>query len=448
MVHLDRVSIAATSSVAAIALVTGGVLTAPTSQGDVFGFSASLPGFPVDSSPTAIALGGLLALLVAAVPKRVGVTLVGMGADTVVLVIAAVLDTQPVVATIGAGAALGGAVALASTIGRRAVLAAAVAGFTAGGYTVPALARIRRREPSTPRRYADYLPSDGPYTRFAGDPVLVIGAAVVVAAVIVLVVLHRHRFAEVIERPPLTSVGIAAATTVGGALVFWWFLRWISSTTQESTGLNTFLGGYVLAVAAVVIALVTPGRRGAIWLAAVAVVAAHGADGTTTNGASMALIITALVGIGAAAAVVLSREPRSKRAPLLVADGLTALTVLTATQFLDGDLSAAVPVLGGAFVVPAVAGFVLVAAVRGATPPDGAIVIGALVALPLLTRTTGATVGWTAYTPLTDADGLDGFGGLSYSAATTTGTVSAVVTTAVCSAAALILLRRSPTTAD
>ncbi|MGJ0118577.1 hypothetical protein ACQ7HM_05155 [Williamsia sp. MIQD14] len=442
---MNRLGIAC---VAVIGVVAGAVLTAPTARGDVFGFSASLPGFPYDSSPTAIALGGLLALVVAVVPGRVGIALAGMGAGATVLVVAALLDTPPAIVTAGAGAALGGAVALASTIGVRAALAAIVAGFVVGGYAVPALARIRLREPSTPRRYADYLPSDGSYTRFAGDAVLVIGAGLVVVASVVLAVTLRRRFAEPVERPPVPSVGIAAAATVGGALVFWWFLRWISSAVSDSTGLHTFLGGYVLAAGAVAIAVLTPGRRGLIWLAAVAVVAAHGADGTTANGMTMAVVLAALVAFGAAVAFALSRESASTGSSRLVVVGVVLLTFLTATQFLDGDLSAAIPVIAGGFVVPAVAGWVLTASVRGATPPDGAVVIGALVALPLLTRTTGASVGWTAYTPLTDSDGLDGFGGLSYSAATNTGIISAVVTTAVCAAAAVVLSRRSATTRD
>ncbi|MGU3291315.1 hypothetical protein [Williamsia sp. M5A3_1d] len=448
MVHRDRTQIAATASVAVIALIAGGVLTAPTAKGDVFGFSATPPGFPFDSTPTAIALGGLIAVTVATAARRAGVALIGMGAGAVVLVVAALLDPPPAIGTVGAGAALGGAVALASTIGRRAALTAIVAGFAVGSYAITALSSIRRHEPTGNRSYADYLPSKGSYTQFAGDRVLVVGAALVVAAVIVLAVLHRRRFAESLQHPPLPSVAMAAGTSVAGALVFWWFLRWISSAMSDSTGLHTFLGGYVLAGIAVLIALVTPGRSGAIWLAAVAVVAAHGADGTTASGATMAVVIAALVGVGAVSAVVLARGSRPSAGPRLLVAGLVVLAILTATQFLDGDLSAAVPVLAGAFVVPAVVGAVLVAAVRGRTSPDGAIVIGALLLLPLLTRTTGASVGWTAYTPLTDSDGFDGFGGLSYSSATTTGIVAAVATIAVCAVAAVVLLRRDATTPD
>lgn len=447
MVHLDRVSIAATASAAIVGAVAGAVLTEPTAGGDMFGFSVDPPGFPLDSTPTAIAVGGLVALAVVSASRRIRVAIVGMTLGAVILVGAALFDAAAVVGTIGAGSVLGGIVAITRTDPRRSAFTGTVAGFVLGSFVVPALGTIRRREAPTPRRYADYLPSRGSVTVFAGDWVLVVGAALVVIAVVLLAVTLRPRLSESIRRPPARPAAIAAMVLVAGALVFWWFLRWISSSMTSATGLHTFLGGYLLVAVAIVVAVAIPGRRGLVWLAAVAAVASHGADGASASGVVEAAVIAGLIALGATVAILTSGRDDGRRAPAVVCAALIALTILTASQFLDGDTSSMIPAFAGIFLVPVVVGATLVAAVRGDARPHGATVVGALVALPLLTRTTGTSAGWTAYTPLTDAEGFSGFGDLSYAATTTTAIVSAVITTSVCAVCALVLLRRSPTTA-
>ncbi|WP_299569700.1 hypothetical protein [uncultured Williamsia sp.] len=436
-----RVSIPVGLAAGVASAVAGLFLAAPSRTGDIVGLSAQPPGFPWGSTTTASAWGLLAALAMCVGARRVADAVFAGAVAAVVLLVVGISSSPPTLLTaVAAGVLLGAALQLSRTVSGHSALVAATAGVVAGVLLAPMLARLRAGLPSGNRRYADYLPGDS--ALLVGDSTVVeVGAvSLAVLAVAVLAALCLRGWRDPIGGTSRVVVLTSAGMVVGCVLTQWWFLRFLSSSLRDesSTGLHTFYGGYVVVGMTLVAALVHRETTGLMWVAAAAATVAVSVDGTTASGIDLAAVTALLVVVAAVATTVVTRRDALPRKTRGVPIAVAVLGVFTATQFLSGDLSAAVPALVGPFGVPVAVTIALTAAVM-ANHPEPSAVVGAVALLTLLRLTTGSDFGWTSYTPLTDASGFDGLTATPPSAARTAVGFIAIAT---CFVVAVVLARR------
>lgn len=434
----DRLFIAALLVAAA---VSGLFLAAPSRTGEVVRFAPESPGFPWGSPTTATAWGLLAALAVCVGARRVADALFVGAVAAVTLLVAAISTAPPtLLCAVTAGVLLGAAAQVGRARPGYAAPVATMTGVVAGILVAPMLAGLRAGLPTGNRRYADYIPSSR--LLLVGDTSLVdvVACVLAVLAVAVLVIFRVRAWREQISGPPRAGVAGAAGIVVACALTQWWFVRFIASSLRDetSTGLNTFYGGYVVVGLTLLAALVHRGPGGLVWVGAAAATVAVATDGTSASGADVATVTALLVVVASVATTLVARRDAQWRRGRGVPIAIAVLTVFTAAQFLDGDLSTAIPALIGPFGVPVALTIALVVAAM-ATSPDQSAVVGAAALLTLLRVTTGGGFGWTSYTPLSDASGFDG---LTAGPPSTAQTVVAVVALGSCLAVGVVLARR------
>ncbi|GGF15791.1 hypothetical protein [Williamsia phyllosphaerae] len=372
-----------------------------------------------DSSAAVAAAAVVVALLVASVMRNRAVAVVGAAVGLIALAVLAftVKNGQGIgySTAIAAGLVLGALAVMTQpdpSIGGRAGRIGLAAGVVAGSLLAQALPSTGGFGPGTSRRYADYLPGDLVSTEKGSGLLTVVGVIVAVIALAALALQIKGTTTGAVERPDatvaITGLGIAVAIV----LVSGWSVESRSPYGQLSPPGWVF--GSLLVVIVLAVALVLPGRTGLAWVGVVALVAAGAVADLSGINVVVGVVVTVLIGLGAAS------SGRRNLLPL----GIAVLVVVALLQLSGGDSSTLIAAVAAVFVAPFAVSYT--AAVCVSEPSSSqplthpAIIATALAAcVPLSAVGGGADFGWTAYTPLTDARSSHLDLGFGYTSGTT-----------------------------
>ncbi|MFD6860016.1 hypothetical protein ACFWCF_22125 [Rhodococcus sp. NPDC060090] len=384
------------------------------------------PGPVLTSAMTASAVGATVAALVAAGTRHRTPTIVAVVAGALAVGVVALPGAwrfDMYVATIGAGALLGGLVVTCFGM-RRAQLQAVLTGaVVAGLVTAEPIAEFRDFT-SMPRRYADYVPVD---TQLVNTVWLVLAAITFVAGVSTWVV-GRGDDASVDERRgSARELLIGIGLPLVGVGLHWSFENAVASLSAERPEAGKWVLGIGAVVVVIAAALWLRERSGMILLAAMAF-AVVGREAVSWSPEVWPLLSVPilLAGVGAWLG---RRTPR----PLA---GIGVLAIVAASSIVGSSPWDTVHIAATLFVVPVAAAYTIVASLPSTTTVTAtALALPAVMVLPLV-----AQFGWTGYAPLTQD--LD-----SWSPSSWTWVSSAVSVTAVLAlgAATAWLRYRRPT---
>lgn len=410
-------------------------LSATTSRTGAMSFGGSQVRALYDSGAATATVGILFAVLATAVVTRQSTATVVVGVGLLGVAAAALVHGSSLPARYGgaiaAGLVLGGLATSTDSVvdERRRAPSASVAlaiGALAGLVLARPLSSLRFVD-DRPRRYADYLPaSQHTITLVPATAVVTVLALVALGSMIVAALKFGIEDDGKPDPPARRAVIGGCLLPVAGLFAYWWLRETVFS--GAGLGLHAWVYGYLLLAAALVFAFVLPSRTGMLWVAATAFVAGDAVSSVTGN--SVVLVALPLIGLvlGAVVGYVV-------RQPLW---GIAALGVCSAVAYAGSSDLTGLAI--AAFAVPAAAALTVVAAV----PSSSTVTASALGVPAVLTASVGAEFGWTAYTPLTDAGGLDADFVQFTSSATATTTLS-LVTLAACAVVALLISRRPDT---
>jgi hypothetical protein len=346
------------------------------------------PGPVLTSAMTASALGAIVAALAAGIRHRTptAVAVVAGALAVIVVALPGAWRFDMYIATIGAGALLGGLVVTCFGM-RRAQLQVVLTGaVVAGLVTAEPIAEFRDFT-SMPRRYADYVPVDTQPV----DTVWLVLAAVTLVAGVSMWVVGQGDDASVDERRgstrelllgiglPLVAVGLHRS-----------FEDAVASLSAERPEAGKWVLGIVAVVVVIAAALWLRERSGMVLLAAMAF-AVVGREAVPWSPGVWPLLSVPilLAGVGAWLG---RRTPRPSA-------GIGVLAVVAALSIVGGSPWDAVHIAATLYVVPVAAAYTIVASLPSTTTVAAtALALPAVMVLPLV-----AQFGWTGYTPLTQA---------------------------------------------
>lgn len=378
------------SSVLCLALAVGGftagsTLTSSTTSSFVLTIGDSRVGLLFSGGAGGVTLGVSLAAGVAwgarvrsyrAFAAVVGLTLVAFS------VAPSGGELAVYAAASGAGMLLGSLAATVPPLGVVHGQTALAAGAIAGILCAESLVRLRRE--SSPRRYADYLPS-------SAEPVDALPLVFVVAAALAVLVLMLQvdTGTAAPEDVRLRGRGMLVGIILPAA---WLILHWrfVGSVTGLYGGTalpGWWWGGLALIPVTVAMAAWIPGPAAAVLLAGTAVAFVAPSELAWYTEQWWALLIpVALVAFGSVAGTRIRRP----------GFGIAGLVVVIATALVDSPPWDSVQLIAVLGVFPLAAAFLIASCL----PSEPAITVTALAAPAAILVPLSAEYGWTAYTPL------------------------------------------------
>ncbi len=371
--------------------VAGVVLAAPDADTHpmVAGFG---PGSVLTSATAASALGAIVAALVAAGTRHRTPTIVAVVAGALAVGVVALPGAwrfDMYIATIGAGALLGGLVVTCFGMRRARLQVVLVGAVVAGLVTAEPITEFRDFT-SMPRRYADYVPVG---TQLVNTVWLVLAAITLVAGVSTWVVGRGDDVPVDERRGSGRELLIGIGLPLIGVGLHWSLENAVASLSAERPEAGRWVLGIVAVAVVIAAALLLRERSGMVLLAAMALaVVGREAVSWSPEVWPLLLVPILLAGVGAWLG---RRTPR----PLV---GIGVLAVVVASSIVGSSPWDTVHIAATLFVVPVAAAYTIVATLPSTTTvTTTALALPAVMVLPLV-----AHFGWTDYTPLThDPDG-------------------------------------------
>lgn len=341
-----------------------------------------------DSDVAAVAAGSIVAILVATVCRGRSQVAIAVLAGTLLVAIVALpgawrYDTYP--ATIGAGLILGGLLTICrgpQLLSRQSVLSGAV---VAGLLTASPIAEYRRFAAASPGWAAYVEVSEQPANIVWLTSAIAVAVFTIVTAVIGGIDTGDDARAWD-TRELVAGVGIPFVAII----LYWSFDRALYTPTSDF-GQGRWIQGILIVPIVIIAALSLRNRSGKLLLAAAALlVSARAAEELTPGAWPILLIPSALVALG----VWLGRR---YPVPLV---GIGVLALVAATAIFERAPWDNMHFVSTIFVLPCAAAYTIVSSLPStATVTATSLTLPAVMALPLMIQ-----FGWTAYTPLTEAN--------------------------------------------